>query len=363
MTGKKFHLVIAAIVILAVSLHGSLAAIAGPALEIASYPAELSLEKGWLKYVTVSVNNSGSVDLHGVSLQVEGIPRVWVEQLQADKVDVLPAGSAATFTLKITVPIDARTQRYIIKFAAASDEASDEKISDVKVFGSKSEVLLQEIQTLRSRLNYLNEIVNIGEREGKNATRVREKLNRAGEILTIAESYLYKKMYDEDVELLRSARALLDISERDMEHLPESTGPLKLIPRVPEGGVPLTVMAAVVGVAVLGSVVVLFFAFKSAEKFGVSGVRKTFLRALKTSIPEGPVTGVARELQSLKVEAYVEEKTKLARLISSIESDYRQGTLSKESFAELKLKYEAKLADLASRRKASAASEESTQKR
>lgn len=340
-------IVLAAIIILQLVTAASLAA-TGPALGITDYPPQLSLEKGWFKYVTVQVNNSGTVDLHRVVMSVEGVPQAWVEQ-QTPELAVLPAGKPANFTLRFMVPGDSRTQRYIVKFTAASDEASDAKISDVGVFGSSSEVILQDIQGLRSRLNYLNELANIAERDGKNATVARMKLARADEILAVAESYLYKKMYDEDVVLLQSARSLLDMTETDMENLPEAEKPPQpfTVPGV-EG--PPAVAVVVVAAAILGSAI-LFFAFKSAERFIASRARRGYIRELKTSIREAPAEQIVKELPSA-VESYMEEKGRLTRLLSGLESDYGAGKLSKESFSELKLKYEGRIAELANKRRA-----------
>lgn len=353
MTMKKAHLtrkwqpvVLTAIIALHLIMAASLAA-AGASLEINDYPAQLSLEKGWSKYVTVQINNSGTADLHRIALSVEGIPAAWVEQ-QTPEIGVLPAGNPANFTLRFMVPGDARTQRYIVKFTAASDEASDAKISDVGVFGSNSEVILQDIQSLRSKLNYLNELANIAGREGKNATAARAKLARADEILTVAESYLYKKMYDEDVVLLQSARALLGITETGMENLPEAKNPPQIF-TVPWLAGPLPPAAIVAAAAILGSVI-MFFAFKSAERLLASRARRGYIRELKSSIREAPAEQIVRELPST-VESYMEEKGRLMRLLSGLESDYGAGKLSKESFSELKLKYEGRIAGLASSRR------------
>lgn len=346
-----------AAIIIALSLltipaaHAALAA--GPALiEITDYPTQLSLEKGWLKYVTVQVNNTGQMELHHVALSVEGIPAAWVEQQTAD-IGVIPVGDSATFTLKMTVPGDARTQRYIAKFTAASDEASDEKISDVGVFGSRSEVILQDIQALRSKLNYLGELANIAEREGKNATLLRGKLKRADEILTVAESYLYKKMYDEDVKLLQASRALLDLSESEMENLPEAEKPRQIF--VPLTGAPHVTTTVIIIIVITAAVIigsaVLFFSFRSAERLLASRARKGYLNEVKTSVREAPAMQILGELP-LPVESYLEEKAKLMRLLSGLESDYKSGKLSKESFSELKLKYESRIAALAGKRKA-----------
>ncbi len=345
-------MVLAVIIVLHLVTAASLAA-TGPSLEITDYPAQLSLEKGWSKYVTVQLNNSGTADLHRVALSVEGIPETWVEQ-QTPEISVLPAGKSANFTLRFMVPGDARTQRYIVKFTAASDEASDAKISDVGVFGSSSEVILQDIQSLRSRLNYLNELANIAEREGKNATAARTKLARADEILAVAESYLYKKMYDEDVVLLQSARSLLDLTEADMENLPDARKPPPIF-TVPALEGPSAVAGVVVAAAILGSAI-LFFAFKSAERLLASRARGSYIKELKTSVREAPAEQIVKGLPST-VESYVEEKARLMRLLSGLESDYSSGKLSKESFSELKLKYESRIAGLTNRRKAQQAAQ------
>lgn len=320
----------------------------GTDIEITDYPADISVEKGWLKYVTLRVNNTGIGDLHRVTLDVDGLPTGWVE-LQTNAVDILPTGTSAVFAVKITVPVDARTQRYLVKFTAASDEASDEKISEVKVFGSQSEVILQEIQTLRGKLNYLSEMANIARREGKNATSVLGKLARAGEILTVAESYLYKKMYDEDLELLQGAGKLLDTIETEIDELPAAEPGM-----VPAffGQTIASWMPVVAVVVALAGAGIAFVALKAAGRLVASRKREGYLLEIKGSIREAPELPKVHPSPYLPADEYVREKAKLARLLSGLESDYRQGALSKESHDELKLKYGNRMAELAGKRRA-----------
>lgn len=322
----------------------------GTRIEITDYPSDISVEKGWLKYVTLQVNNTGTTDLHKVTLDVEGIPAGWVEQ-QTGAVDLLPAGTSAIFAAKITVPAEARTQRYLVKFTAASDEASDEKISEMKVFGSQSEVILQEIQTQRGKLNYLQEVTNIAEREGKNTTSVREKLDRASEILTVAESYLYKKMYNDDLELLQGASKLLGIIETEIDELPAAERPQILTQAFfnPLASWMLTVVAALTGAGIM------FIALKAAGRLVASRKREGYLNEIKSSIREAPALPAvikAHPAVYTSADEYVQEKAKLMRLLSTMESDYRRGALSKESYDELKLKYGNKMAELAGKRRA-----------
>lgn len=272
-------------------------------IEITNYPADMSVEKGWLKYVTLQVNNTGGRNLHRVSVDVEGIPQDWLEYRQATMgIDLLAAGASATFALKVTVPADARTQRYLVRFTAASDEASDEKISEMKVFGSRSEVMLQEMQTLKGKLAYLQEVANITEREGKDTAQVREKLDRASEILTVSESYFYKTMYDENLESLRGARKMLEMVESEIDKLPPAERhPLPAYKPPSIATIGMMALAALLGAGFM------FFAF-------IWSVQKL-----------------------------------IAHRGRAVEADYPGGRLSKKSYAKLKLEYEHKIAELTDR--------------
>lgn len=344
---KRFAVVASflALAVLLLQATGAHAVTGGTKMEITDYPSDISVEKGWLKYVTLRVNNTGATDLHGVTLDVDGLPTGWVE-LQTNALDLLPTGASVIFAVKITVPAEARTQRYLLKFTAASDEESDEKIAEMRVFGSQSEVVLQEIQTLRGKLNYLQEITNIAGREGKNTTSVREKLDRASEILTVAESYLYKKMYNEDLELLQGASKLLDITEAEIDELPAA----ERLPLAPAFFNPLASWMPVA--AALAGAGIMFVALKSAGRLVASRKREGYLKEIKSSIREAPELPKAHPSPYLSADEYVQEKAKLLRLLSNMESDYRQGALSKESYDELKLKYGNKMAELAGKRKA-----------
>lgn len=317
-------------------------------VEITDYPEEISLEKGWTKYVTFQVNNTGmDTELHAVTFDIEGLPQGWTD-FQTKKVDVIEPGASAAFVVRFTAPADARTQRYVIRMTAAADEASDEKIASVSVFGSRPEVLLQEIQSLKTKLNYLSELANIAERTGKNATTVRDKLNRASEILQVADSYLYQKKYDEDLELLRGASKLLELAETDMESLPVATNrPIVVLPGAAGGlgGVPTAFIVVIVVIAALVGGTVAFFTFRSAQRFSASGSRADYLQDIKSSSGRelSPAMAIKEQLPP-QAEERLETRSRLERMMSMLESDYRQGRLSKEAYLELKLKYEGKMA-------------------
>lgn len=316
-------------------------------VEITDYPEEISLEKGWTKYVTFQVNNTGmDTELHTVTFDIEGLPQGWTD-FQTKKVDVIAPGASASFVVRFTAPADARTQRYVIRMTAAADEASDEKIASVSVFGSRPEVLLQEIRSLKTKLNYLDELANIAERTGKNATTVRDKLERASEILQVADSYLYQKKYDEDLELLRGASKLLELAETEMESLPVATNrPIVVLPGAAggPGGVPTTFIVVIVVIAALVGGTVAFFTFRSAQRFSASGSRADYLQDIKSSGRElSPAMAIKEQLPP-RAEERLETRSRLERMMSLLESDYRQGRLSKEAYLELKLKYEGKLA-------------------
>lgn len=315
-------------------------------VEITDYPEEISLEKGWTKYVTFQVNNTGmDTELHAVTFDIEGLPQGWTD-FQTKKVDVIEPGASAAFVVRFTAPADARTQRYVIRMTAAADEASDEKIASVSVFGSRPEVLLQEIQSLKTKLNYLSELANIAERTGKNATTVRDKLNRASEILQVADSYLYQKKYDEDLELLRGASKLLELAETDMESLPPAASrPIVVLPGTGgSGGVQTTFLVVIVIIAALVGGTVAFFTFRSAQRFSASGSREDYIQDIKGSGRELSPAMTIKEQLPPRAEERLETRSRLERMMSMLESDYRQGRLSKEAYLELKLKYEGKMA-------------------
>lgn len=316
-------------------------------VEITDYPEEISLEKGWTKYVTFQVNNTGiDTALHSVTFDIEGLPQGWTD-FQTKKVDVIEPGAAAAFVVRFAAPADARTQRYAIRMTAAADEASDEKIASVSVFGSRPEVLLQEIQSLKTKLNYLDELANIAERTGKNATTVRDKLERASEILQVADSYLYQKKYDEDLELLRGASKLLELAESEMDGLPAATSrPIVVLPGTGGyGGVQTTFLVVIVVIAALVGGTVAFFTFKSIQRFSASGGRADYIQDIKSSLGRelAPAMAIKEQLPP-QAEERLETRSRLERMMSMLESDYRQGRLSKEAYLELKLKYEGKLA-------------------
>ena len=290
------------------------------------YPEEVLIEKGWTKYISISINNTEfERDLYNVRLFIEGSFSDWFE-FQKDEVNLIPKNKAETFIAKISIPYETEVGSYQFFLNIKSDEVSYKKEIVVRVFETRDDVFLYQIQVLRNKVVKLESDAYTIEKLGKDASTVRILIDGIKSSLDLAEQQLHDKMYNDVTE------TILDVQDQmkkvDFELL---TAPVYEVEEENwwESREFLLISTGSLIIVLLLALVYL--------------VRKVKLKS-RVSLPTLKIKELVIENKRLKELNIEIQKTRESENI--IEEEYKQGLISKESYEELKLKYEEKILQL-----------------
>jgi hypothetical protein len=293
-------------------------------LKIISYPEEVEIERGWLGYANIVINNTGAATLYNISIDTKGILLDWVE-ISPEKIELLVPKNTAKFAMKISVPINAKSGNYPVTIKAMSNETSDEKTFILRVFASNAELIQYQIQTLEEQLEELEGKTADAENQGRNVTAVKSLLEEARKRIGDAENYLNSKMYDEASILVRNIKDLLSKAKYELEVAPS----LKPTPTILEILKYWFYLIVAFLVAIFVLIIYMIRRTKPFVKF------KESIPALRRAVFGKHISA---ELQK--------EKDKIEKMLNLIEAEYRKGIISKESYEELKNRDMEKLNDI-----------------
>ncbi len=296
-------------------------------IEIVKYPQEISVERGWVKYPSVVVNNTGEVNLRDIVLSITGIPSSWYT-IEPSEVGLLPVGDSVTFNIKLEVPITAETEEYYGMIKVDSSQASDEKMFVLIVFASREELLDYEIKKLKEEIQEFEPEVERAKEEGKDVSEVERLLEETKDQVALAENYLLRKMYDDALASVFTARNLLDKAKYALSVAP-------YMKRVLIPFIPTWLLLLLVGLAVV--IIVLLIWLKK--------MKIDLRRILRPSVPE--VKEAAAEVKvAPEREALEAEKNKVTRMLKLLETERKEGIISKKAYEELKFRNDTKLAEI-----------------
>jgi hypothetical protein len=297
------------------------------------YQKEILIEKGWTKYISFSVNNSGDSDLYDINVFVDGIFPDWFE-FQNNRVDVLKVGEKVEFVTKISVPYDIETGDYKFSLNIESNKINYKTDFTVRVFESREDVLLYQIQSLRDDLSELEKEADKIEASGLNLTSARDIFFQIKSDLDSAENQVHNKMYTDVTETIKDVENLF-IKARFEVSNPHSTPKEE-----PKNLIDISFQEIYFYSSGIGVIILLISLIYLVRKVKIENkVRLPNLR-LKELIIEN------RRLKELEREI---EKTKESQKI--IETEYKENMISKESYDELRLKYQERILELEAEKK------------
>jgi len=294
-------------------------------IEIVEYPQEIAVERGWVKYPSVIVNNTGELSLRDVVLSITGIPSSWFT-IEPVKVGLLPVGDSAIFNIKLEVPISAEATEYYGMIKVDSSQASDERMFVLMVFESREELLDYEIKKLKKEIQDFELEVERAKEDGKDVSEVERLLEEAKNQVSFAEDYLLRKMYDDCLESVFVARSLLDRAKYA----------LSVAPYIERVLLPMWLMVILI---VLAVAVVVVFIWLKKFKIDISRIVRPSMKEVKE------VAAEVKEKQPER-EALEAERDKIKRMLRLLKSELNEGIISKKAYNELNFRNEAKLAEV-----------------
>ena len=294
-------------------------------MEISNYEKEIPIEKGWVRYMSIDVENIGDVYLNNVIVSVEGEKSSWFE-VETNKTDIAP-NQTVSFLLKLYVPLDEEKGNYYFMLDAVSDEVSVSEEFSVNIFTTRSELLLDQIESFRGKIDDLKSSADDAEVRGKDVESVRAYLAEASPLLEAASNDVYNRLYDDATEKIRNAETLITKADFDL-----SIASAKSIALTQS--ISLEWILIIVLLIIIISMFLWFFVFRKHEK----------TRRIPGKIPGLKIKRLIK--QEVKKKDYTEEIKNLEEAESLLEEEYREGLISKESYEEMKSKYEEKILNI-----------------
>lgn len=295
------------------------------AIEITDYEDEILIERGWVRYMSVGVKNAGETYLRNAEVSVEGSKTSWFE-LQTGPTDIAP-NETTTFLIKLYVPLEEEKGDYQFSLKAKSGGFIATKTFTVEIFTSRTEMMLDQIQSFREKVNDLNGLAEDADARGKNVESVKLMLQEAQPLLDAASKDVNNRLFDDATEKIRDLEILLKKAEYDL-----SVASPKQIAQV--AGLPLEWILIIGLSIIIISMFLWFFVFRRREK----AVR------IAAKMPAFKIKKMV--MQEKKTDEPVEEIQRLEEAAALLEEEYREGLLSKESYEEMKSKYEEKILNM-----------------
>lgn len=286
------------------------------------YPEEILIEKGWMGYANCIVNNSGDVDLHNIVVSVEGSQN-WFE-FQKSTAPIIPAGNSTEFMNKIYVPNDTQADTYSFLLKVGSDEASATKNFKIIVFETRDDLLSYQVNKFRSELSDLEDQIKNIETSGRDVSFAKNLSSQIKTNLDLADEQIASKLYSNVTQNINNIEKLFieanfDLSNpSDVEVANASLSSNYLI------------LFVVLGVVLLA--IPLTFL-----------VRKTKI-SNRVRIPNLKIKELVVDNKKIKELEQEIQRTKESQ--SMIDGEYKDNVISKESYDELRLKYQQKLTEL-----------------
>jgi hypothetical protein len=282
-----------------------------------SCPDELLIQKGWTNFISFSVNNSGDTNLSNISANIQGDFPNWFE-FQNSKIDTLEVNKEVDLVAKVSIPSDISIGNYNFSFSAKSNDVSGKKDFTVRVFESRDDLLLYQIQSLRNNLSELEKEAGAIESTGKNLTSARVLFYQINSELNTAQDQVNSKQYTQETETIRDVEKLFIEATFDVSN---PAGPIetKSNQNFDISSKDVFFMSLGIGIIVLlAALIFLVRKIKIENKIRLPNLR------LKELIVEN------KRLKEVEQEI---EKIKEAQNI--IEEESKENMISKESYDEL----------------------------
>jgi hypothetical protein len=176
---------------------------------IERYGTNISLAKGMIKIESVTVKNTGQVNLTNISLFILGIPTTWFN-ITPQNYKVLTPDDSVVFLINFNIPKDAQIGEYKITLSAFSATAEDKKSATITIFQSLKELLEYELNKIKMDLQELEIDIRVAEKQGKDVSSVRLFIDEIKTQINLTEDNLKNGRTEEALENIANAKNLID---------------------------------------------------------------------------------------------------------------------------------------------------------
>jgi len=290
-------------------------------IDAVEYPKEILIERGWMKYFNVVVTNNGDLNLNNVTISFDGEFPQWFDTQSS--VSTLQVNSNASFLVKLNVPANVEAKTYPFILNIKSKEVTNTKSFTVIVFKSEADAMLYQIQELETEIEDTQRDANRVENSGKNVTSATNDLNEAKNYLDISKDYINKEEYENATDLMINAENLIKKATYDL-----SIAPPKAL--VTPSGFPFEFT---IPIPIIAIIIIFIFSLRSRKK------KATTIKQPVVKIKEIGLGG--KDVENLENELNDIENSR-----NLVEEEFKENLISKESYDELKERYERRISEL-----------------
>jgi len=287
---------------------------------IEKYGTNISLVRGMLKIETVTVKNTGQVNLTNITFFITGIPMTWYN-ISPENYRSLAPGDSVVFLINFNVPLDAQLGEYTIGFNVLSSAAGDKKSTSITVFKSLEELLKEELDKIKNTLQELEVDVKIAEKEGKDVSGVLILLDEIKSQITLIEENLKGNKTEEALKNIANIKSLIDRAKDLLSKL-ETTQIKKPF------FIPLWVV--IILIVIISVLIVLLL----MQRLKVLPPLRSYI------IPLGKTVEKTKEKPK---EDLAKEREKLLRMLEILEREKNEKIISTIAYKEMKKTVEEKL--------------------
>ncbi|MBU0530620.1 MAG: hypothetical protein KKC05_03010, partial [Nanoarchaeota archaeon] len=297
-------------------------------ISIIAHPPQLSLVKGWIGLETITVKNTGDIELNNITLVLIGLPSPWVN-IKTKQIDKLNPAETGVFEVEFNIPKGAEVRDYDLTWLVVADYAVAEENSVLTIFNSQADLLKEEIKKLKEELAKLKIETKFAEDIGKDVTSIYTVLEEITSQIAQAEVNLDNELFDESTDNIVTASRLIEEAKQLLAQAPFlTTFTIEAIP----------FMYIII-------IVVILIGINAFLLVWIKGLNRDVGRLIRPNIKK------VRELVGIKEkkdesDEIAKSKKKIMGIIDILEKEYEEGVISKPTYEELVKTHKKRLKEL-----------------
>jgi len=269
--------------------------------------------------------NTGDGTADNITLKLTGLPSPWYEVRPGVSGQLRP-GNTTIFVISFKIPANAMIGEYSITMLASDGSSSDEKPTKLKIFKSERELVEDELDKVRDRYNDVVDETDTAEKYGKDVTSVRSILDEAKASIDRAVLEFNNESYTQAMSFINTANELITRAQEEL-------GMTRYRPDVVTEGIPLWQIVVIIVCILAANALLLIWRKKAYKKIDfkqdllkVRNVIKSRAKPAGEGVPHVDV-----------------EKRKMQRVLDLLESEMKDGLITKKTYEELKKRTEKKM--------------------
>ena len=288
---------------------------------------EIDIVRGERKTFNAVLKNEK--ELHNIQLKIESISSEWFT-IAPKKILIL--NGDGNFSIEIAVPETVKTGEYPVKIISTSDESESEVMTKLFIFSEEKALVNHMIERLKKEINDMVELTKEMHNEALN-----NALNSADSSIEISESAFNDGNYGEarraaeNAEVfLQNADTILSSSQTAVEKTADIT------------------IYILISVAAVIAVIVVFRKYHikiqmPAMKFPHPSLHIPRLsKAIEENVKKAPIKEINPDLRK----SLENEKKRVVNLLLIIKKEYKERTITKATYIELKKENEKRLKEI-----------------